>query len=231
MEKELLIHTILNDRDKSCARFLLTINGEVLACNRYACFLFKYQSQQEMIGIHYKEMVTEDFAENLPPLISLEHLTNGQFLPRVNRCADNSSFPSLVKTQYNQIENEVYVECYVKPDQEKFTSIQELNYRQITELLKCEIMRLKNDSAPSIDIKYMNQALASKLTMLHPQVKPKEIAFCSMLLNGIQTKAISDMLCMTIESGYKFRKRLRKKMKLSSDVDLFQYLKDLMLSE
>ncbi|MGL5785283.1 MAG: helix-turn-helix transcriptional regulator, partial [Bacteroidales bacterium] len=67
------------------------------------------------------------------------------------------------------------------------------------------------------------------LAKKHDGLKRRDVVFCSLVLAGLQTKEIAEILCITSESAYKFRKRLRKKMDLTAKDDLFEYLKTIIV--
>lgn len=229
MEKSFYLHRVLNDDSMDIARFILTRRGQILACNRMACAMFKFRSPQQLIDSDYRALVPVEFADYIPTEITIEHLTNGLYLKRVNRCSDDSLIPTLIKTSFIELEKELYVECLVKADPETNETLELIRYKQMNELLKSELMRLKNEINPSKEMTYFQHDLAFALGKKHTDLKARDMVFCSLVLAGLQTKEIADILCMTTESAYKYRKRLRKKLELSAEEDLFEYLKTVML--
>lgn len=229
MEKRVYIHRILSDVSSEIAWFLLNVSGEVLACNHFSAELFKYKSAQDLIGLSLRELVPREFASHLPPEITIEHLTNGLFLERINRCADETLIATLIKTSFIEIENDTYVECFAKADYAACESTEARMYKQLNELLKSEIMRLKNIQNPSDEMTYFHHDLAFGLAKKHKGLKRRDVVFCSLILAGLQTKEIADILCVTSDSAYKFRKRLRRKIGLTAKDDLFEYLKTIIV--
>lgn len=230
MEKRVYIHRILSDVSSEIAWFLLNVSGEVLACNHFSAELFKYKSAQDLIGVSLRELVPREFASNLPPEITIEHLTNGLFLERINRCADETLIATLIKTSFIELDNEIYVECFAKADDAACESAGTRMYKQLNELLKCEVMRLKNIQNPSKEMTYFQHDLAIELAKRHEDLKARDFIFFSLVLAGVQTKEIADILCITTDSAYKYRKRLRKKIGLSAEQDLYEYLQEVMLA-
>ncbi len=229
MEKRAFINRILADKSNEVAWFLLTTSGEVLACNKYSAVLFKYKSPQDLIGLFLRDMVPKEFSSHLPPEITLEHLTNGLYLERVNRCADDSLVATLIKTGFVELDGDTYVECHAKWDHANNDLADTRKYKQLNDLLKCEIMRLKNVQNPAKEMAYYQHDLAIELAKIHDDLKARDFIFFSLVLAGVQTKEIADILCITVESAYKYRKRLRKKLALSAEEDLYEYLKNVML--
>ncbi|MGL5730176.1 MAG: helix-turn-helix transcriptional regulator [Bacteroidales bacterium] len=229
MEKSLYLHRVLNDSSSDTAHFLLSKSGDILACNRFACVMFKFDSPQNLINMDFRSLVPKEFANYMPAEITLEHLTNGLYAKRVNKCSDNNLIATLIKTCFVELENETYIECLVKYDPDDNSSLEVLLYKQMNELLKSEVMRLKNELNPSSEMTYFHHDLALGLAKKHDGLKRRDVVFCSLVLAGLQTKEIAEILCITSESAYKFRKRLRKKMDLTAKDDLFEYLKTIIV--
>lgn len=223
MKRDLYIKQIRKDQSNSIARFLLVPEGHIICCNPYACELFKYDSLEAIQGCSYKKLVPEEFAESLPDKISTDYLTHGEFLPRVNRCGDGSLISTLILTQYVFLENQCHIETFVRLNDED-AHIGELRYKQLAEILKCELDILKAKEAVCDDA-IINSQLQLALTDYGLTVK--ELKFCSLLHSGMHTKQIADTLCFTISSIYSFRKRLRKKLNIDPQTDLFLFLQHL----
>lgn len=223
MKKDLYIKQIRKDQSTTTARFLLVPEGHIICCNPYACKMFKYDSFEQIEGCSYKELVPKEFSESLPDKISTDYLTHGEYLPRVNRCGDGSLIPTLILTQYVFLENQCYIETFVRLNDED-SHIGELRYKQLAEILKCELDILKAKDTVCDDA-IINTQLQLALTDYGLTVK--ELQFCSLLHNGMHTKEIADTLCFTLSSIYSFRKRLRKKLNLDPHTDLFTFLQKL----
>ncbi len=65
------------------------------------------------------------------------------------------------------------------------------------------------------------------LTDLHPDLTQSELSFCAMMYLNLSTKEIAKYTFITVRSVQTKRSRLRKKMGLESDVDMYQYIRDL----
>lgn len=223
MNKTKYINIIENDKSEEVARFILTIDGYILSCNKYACKIFRYNNSAEMQLKNFRDLVPDEFAENLPELISIHHLTNGLFLERINKCKDNTLINTLVLTKYVHLENCCYVETYVKLNDSIQKPTKEHQYKQICELLKCELENIKTQNNENST--NLNSLISCKLNTY--KLSSKEIQFCSLLISGLQTKEIASFLNLTIESTYKLRKRIRKKLKLEPHIDLRYFLSEL----
>lgn len=223
MQKDIYIQHVRRCKSSTIARFLLSPEGSIICCNAYAAKLFRYPTPHTLEGLSYKMLVPDEFAESLPETISTEHLTNGKFLPRVNRCADGTLITTWIMTQYVYLDNQCHVETYAKINNEA-PYIGEVRYKQLSEVLKCELNILKNKDSVCNN-KHINSQL--QLLLSAYQLTLKELQFCSLLHSGMHTKEIADILNLTVSSIYTFRKRLRKKINLHPDLDLFSYLHQL----
>ncbi|MGL5773093.1 MAG: helix-turn-helix transcriptional regulator, partial [Bacteroidales bacterium] len=174
-------------------------------------------------GVSYKDLVPEEFAQSLPDCITLDYLTNGLFLSRVNKCADGTLISTLIKTEFVYLDHVCHVETTAILNPETI-HIGEMRYKQLSEILKFELDLLKNKEMTA-DSNYINRLL--QLQLADYSLTIKEVQFCSLLHSGMHTKEIADVLSLTIESIYSFRKRLRKKLELSAKTDLFTFLQRL----
>lgn len=218
----------IKKQNEEIAYFILKVDGEIISCNEYAAALFKYSSIEQLEGTHLKELVPDDFAKLLPDLITQEHLTNGRFYQRVNVCADKTHINTLVKTQFVYIDSQLFVECQVKlnpginPD-----ALPVQCYKQTSELLLCEVVRL-NKLLANNNEDDINFALKDKLIKVCDKLSHNDLVFCSLLLSGLSTKAIADKMFITDLSAFKLRKRIRRKLNLESDTDLYIFLSVIM---
>ncbi len=219
-----LTHSIELSHSDDTGHFLLSLQGSILACNSYGAELFRYDSQKRLVGLHLNNLVPEEFAKNLPEEITKEHLTNGQFLERVNQCADGTLISTLVKTQSIRIEQHELIECFIKLNEAAVEPISEQRYRQTTELLKCEVIRLKSQVSQSKADVLIEPALVDVVNEQQIPLTQNDLRFCSLLLRGLSTKAIAQELNITQASAYKLRKRIRKKFNLSLETNLYNYL-------
>lgn len=228
MDKNHYMNRVLTDKSETIAWFIFSVSGKIMACNRYAAEIFKFKSQQALIGRDFREFVPDQIAVDLPAEISFELLTNGLFLNHVNRCEDGSLIATLVKRSFLDLDEERFIESFLIYDHTNDHEIENLLYIHQYELLKCEVARLKNIMNPAKAMTYFKQDLAIELARIHGDLKTRDIIFCSLVIAGIQTKEIADILCISIDSAYKYRKRLRKKLSLTADQDLTEYLKGIM---
>ena len=220
MKSDVYINQIRDNESDNIARFLLDPQGIIVSCNACACHMFKFKNQKDLYGLSYKALVPYEFAVSLPDRITLDYLTNGQFFPRVNRCADDTLISTLVKTEYVTLDNLSYVETTVLINPESI-HIGELRYKQLSEILQCELHLLKTNEMCT-DEKFINRLL--EIQLADYSLTSKEIQFCSLLHSGMHTKEIADLLNQTVMSMYTFRKRLRKKLNLDPKADLYLFL-------
>lgn len=218
------------ERNQVDAEFIVKKSGELIAFNLRAVDLFGYSCKAEMEKLHLKDLVPDDFAGLLPGEISIEHLTKGEFLPRVNKRKNGSLFSSFVKTWPIIIGEESYVRTTVK---ERFANrnIKQLMLEQNVEVLKCELIREKNKNfclqLGTNQQQRINHDLCRILRELHPNLNHKDIELASLISFNFETKAIASIQNICLNSVYVARKRLRKKLNLEKAQNLDRYLKQL----
>jgi PAS domain S-box-containing protein len=81
----------------SHAVFYETLEGEILDCNQRACQLFGY-SQEELIGMHVKDLIPPEIAAQLDDVITQELLDGGVMLKVEQLRKDGSRFLADVMT-------------------------------------------------------------------------------------------------------------------------------------
>ncbi|WP_439182284.1 PAS domain-containing protein [Carboxylicivirga taeanensis] len=219
-----LMHSIEKSASNTTGHFLLSLQGVILVCNGYGARLFKFASPTQLIGRHLNDLVPEEFASHLPEEITEEHLTNGQFLERVNVCADGELIPTLVKTQRVRVDDLQLIECFIRLNEAADEPIKALRYRQTADLLKCEVMRLKRQVSQSKIQALIDQRLVKAACRLQIPFTQGDLLFCSLLTSGLSTKEIAEQLNITLASAYKQRKRIRKKLSLPVETNLYHYL-------
>lgn len=125
------------------AIFIVTMTGQIVDCNEKAVLLFGYKSMDQLINQNATELVPEDFSEYFPAQITPEHLTKGEYLPRVNKRKDGQLFPTDILTYYKTIDGINYVMVHVK-EAVSCNDIQTLCLQQNIEVLHCELKKEKN---------------------------------------------------------------------------------------
>ncbi len=219
------------NNDQSVAEFILETSGQLIVCNDYAVSLFGYTNRSDMELLHVKDLVPDDFAELFPDEITIEHLTKGEFLPRVNKRMDGEVFASYVRTQFITLQNKKYVHTSVIDRSDSF-DIKHLMLEQNVEVLKCELEKEKNvnfvQQLADIPQQRQNFLLCQKLNQLHPGLSIKDLELASLISFNLDTRSIAVVQNISINSVYVARKRLRKKMNVSPTVNLKAYFLQLL---
>lgn len=83
----------------------------------------------------------------------------------------------------------------------------------------------KLDFQNRIDV--LNTAFYESLKKNYPDLTPNEIKLCSLIKLNLENHNIAILQNVTIESVYKSRYRLRKKLKIQSDTDLNHFLRNI----
>ena len=74
------------------------------------------------------------------------------------------------------------------------------------------------------NIEQVNYEFIKKLKSNHPELSKTDIEICSLFRIGLGRKEVADLRNTSLEAVKKSRSRLRKKMKLSSDTNLEEYI-------
>ena len=92
-----------------------------------------------------------------------------------------------------------------------------------------EIIELakKNDSTFLVKFKDLYPEFMNKLIIINPNLENSELIFCAMLRLNFTSKEIASYMFILHDSVQKRKSRLRKKLNISSDVDLYHYLREL----
>ena len=88
---------------------------------------------------------------------------------------------------------------------------------------KTAIEKNKLDFQKRIDL--LNNSFYDTLVKKYPDLTKTEIKLCSLLKLNLDSQDIAILQNVTLDSVYKARTRLRKKLKLDSDTDLVTFLK------
>jgi len=218
------------------ATFLVNEPGLILICNEKAAHLFAYNNPREICGLHVKQLVPDDFAELFPKRITAEHLTLGEFLPRVNKKKNGENFATWVSTNFVYISNKKYILTIVRDrsDEAKGTAcIETAKLKQNIEVLKCELKKEKYltalplENGDFLDTE-INLELRNKLANIHKGLNQNDYKLASLLFLHLDSKTISQVLNIGVNSVYMARKRLRKKLNLPKDKTLLEYLLEIM---
>lgn len=67
----------------------------------------------------------------------------------------------------------------------------------------------------------------SRLDEMHPNLTAKDRRLCALISLGMSTKDIASVVCLEVRSVESSRNRLRKKLGLDNDCNLFEYIKSL----
>lgn len=218
------------------ALFLVSIKGLVITANPLAASLFGYPDPKELIGLPVTQLVPDDFAKLFPEEIPQEHLTQGEFVPRINRKKDGTLFPTQVKTCYVYAGSQKFVQTTVRLESRQETDQQLIERRCLEQniaLLKCELRKVKNTSLafqhPSLNEAPMNPVeidfqFRACLTRKHKNLNTNDLKLASLIFLNQDSHQISEALGISLNGVYVARKRLRKKLNLDRSVKLTEYL-------
>ena len=82
--------------------FVENERGEILDCNRSAHEMFGC-TKEEMLTLSIRDLVSEEFAKDLPEIIPDSMVTKNRYVERINKRKDGTLFPTEVYTRYIKI--------------------------------------------------------------------------------------------------------------------------------
>jgi len=204
------------DSAENEAVFIVGKNGDIVICNNVAAIMFGFDSPEELIGVNASCLVPDDFSQFFPDTITYDHLTKGNYLPRVNKRADGSLFPTHILTYFEVFDKYEHVIVRVF-ESDTCTDIQTLCLRQNIEILKCELEKEKRTKQRTT---FSTTALAKD----YPNLTKTDLKFCELIVNKKTAEQMSETLNIKAESVFTARKRLRKKLGLKANDVLFSHL-------
>ncbi|QZE13690.1 helix-turn-helix transcriptional regulator [Halosquirtibacter laminarini] len=210
------------------AVFVITPWGEILYCNSYGIHMFGYDSLEHIRNFRVKDLVPDEFAVYFPNEISDEHLTNNEYLDRVNKKFEGTEFGSYVKTIKIVIDNTIYIETRVRyRDVVDESNLSRDKLEQQVQLLSCELNAERNRLIRFVgnkEMKYWDHILVRKLLNYEPTLSESECKLASMIYHNFNSHEIAQNLNIATDSVYTARKRLRKKISVPQGDDLKSFL-------
>ena len=90
-----------------------TVEGRILECNTAGAKIYGY-AKEEMIGLTIADLVPEEFAIQLPKVITDKETTHGIFVPRISKKKDGTIFPTEIATKIVSIGGKPRLIAYVR---------------------------------------------------------------------------------------------------------------------
>ena len=90
-----------------------TIEGRILECNTAGAKIYGY-AKEEMIGLTIADLVPEEFAIQLPKVITDKETSNGIFVPRISKKKDGTIFSTEIATKIVRIGGKPRLIAYVR---------------------------------------------------------------------------------------------------------------------
>ncbi len=90
-----------------------TVEGRILECNTAGAKMYGY-TKEEIIGLTIAELVPEEFAKILPPVITEKETTHGIFLPRISKRKDGTIFPTEIASKIVNIGGKPRLIAYIR---------------------------------------------------------------------------------------------------------------------
>jgi len=101
--------------------------------------------------------------------------------------------------------------------------------RQMDQNRFIEIIELakKNDSAFLVKFEEVYPDFTPSLKKINPEIEYSEIAFCAMIRLNFTSKEIATYTYIQHASVQQRKRRIRKKLNIPSDIDLYQFFNNL----
>ena len=90
-----------------------TVEGRILECNTAGAKMYGY-TKEEMIGLSITDLVPEEFAKTLPPVITEKETTHGIFLPHISKRKDGTIFPTEIVSKIVNIRSKPRLIAYIR---------------------------------------------------------------------------------------------------------------------
>lgn len=136
--------------------FIENERGEILDCNKSGHEMFGY-TKEEMLTKSIRDLVPEEFANELPDIISDDMATGDIYVERVNKKKNGQIFPTEINTKYVHINGQKLLIAFVRDITDKKRMEKNLkdmsikddltkvfNRRFILNRFKCEVDKVKN---------------------------------------------------------------------------------------
>lgn len=125
--------------------------------------------------------------------------------------------------QLNQKKEQLKKEAEILKNETELLKIQVYDKRfdEVVDLAK------KNDSAFLTKFRELYPNFTQKLLEINPELENSELILCAMLKLNFSAKEISNYLFIQHKSAQQKKSRIRKRLGLSSDIDLYQFLSSL----
>lgn len=95
------------------AIFLESLTGEILDCNLAACRMYKAE-KENLIGLNVRDLLTEEYANELSQVLDIEQMYKGLFLDIENRRMDGQIFPVEVNTRITKVGGAESIIAYIR---------------------------------------------------------------------------------------------------------------------
>lgn len=99
-----------------------------------------------------------------------------------------------------------------------------INFRQLLRLIKTAEQTNQDWEQFSLHFNNANEGFFNRLKEKHPDLTPNEVKLCALIRMNLLSKEIAQIIHVSIKAVEISRYRLRKKLKLESEVNLHEYL-------
>lgn len=164
---------------------------------------------------HQQELLLKEQEQIMADNSLIKHKLRSKIIELAQKARDNEDKKRLLSVIKAKLS-----EAQKKPN------LAQLRLAEVTQLLDAHI-DTKEDNVFEMQIDELHQDFFKKLKHKYPQLSIYDLRLCAYLKNGMNTPEIANILNVQPSSVYISRSRLRKKLGLSSDGDIYDFLMEI----
>jgi AraC family chitin signaling transcriptional activator len=172
----------------------------------------KERKRLNKISLEHKQTIQRIEQERLELLNQqLKEQLRGKTVELANKAKENEA--------KNKLLSEVKEKFIQMKDRPKITK------QQIKELIRVLDNNISdNDQTFEIQMDELHQEFFKKLKTAHPSLSSNDLRICAYLKVGLNSKEIAEIMNIQLSSSYISRSRIRKKLELAADENLYDFL-------
>lgn len=191
--------------------FLRYRHAKALEKQRQQLLHQEQKALREQAEQHTQELLRLEQEKQKLELEQLRHQLKSKTIELAGKAKDNEAKNRLLLTLKEKLES-----------LQKNTAAAPMRWREIQALLDVHINT--EDKTFEIQMDELHQEFYKKLKEKFPSLSLNDLRLCAYLKIGLNTKEIADLLNVLPSSAFITRSRLRKKLDLDPEEDLYDYL-------
>lgn len=181
------------------------------------------KKQRQQLLLQEQNALREQAEQHAQELLRLEQEKQRLELEQLRQQLKSKTIELAGKAKDNEAKNRLLLTLKEKLESiQKNTSALPMRWREIQALLDAHISA--EDKTFEIQMDELHQEFYKKLKEKFPGLSLNDLRLCAYLKIGLNTKEIADLLNVLPSSAFITRSRLRKKLELKPEEDLYDYL-------